>query len=231
MLLLPLCTLAQQGNDTIVHIDSLSNITIRQIDEKLVEKYSGDEFNYTIKTGESQNILVRFLNWIGQGFQRVFGIELSPQVVKLIEKFIYVLLFLFAIYLLIKVFTNESFNSIFTKKAKNLSTVNLSEEHIETIDLYSLLDAALTDQDYRLAIRYQFLITLQQLSKKDLITWNFEKTNSDYLSEIKIKSIQQGFNKVVYLYDYIWYGEQTINDINYKKYSKDFESINKQINI
>ena len=227
--LVTLCSFAQVKNDSIIKIDSSSVLTSRSIEEDLSKKYTGDEFNYTFKTGESQNILARFINWIGQGLYNVFGITLSPQLLQVIEYFIYFLLVILAIYLIVKVLINESFNSIFQKKAKTINDINLTEEHIEGIDINNLLDSALKDKDYRLAIRYQFLLTLQKLSKNDIIEWHFDKTNSDYLTEIKQPQLQNGFKKITYLYDYIWYGEQTIDDIKYSKSILDFESINKLI--
>lgn len=221
---------SQEANDSLIRIDTSSVLTVKQFNEDFSKIYTDEEFNYATKTGESQNILARFLNWIGQGLQRIFGIELSPQILEILEYLIYLLLFILAIYLIVRVLTNESFNRLFTKKAKNLSSVDLRKEHIETIDLNQLLNDALTTEDYRLAIRYQFLITLQKLSQEDVIQWHYEKTNSDYLTEIKESSLQQGFKKVAYLYDYIWYGEQPINVTKYEKVIVDFKSINKLIN-
>ena len=132
---------------------------------------------------------------------------------------------------MVKVLINEKFNSIFNKKAKSFHDINLTEDHIETIDVNNLLCAAIESDDYRLAIRYQFLLTLQKLSKNDIIQWHFDKTNSDYLMEIIQPNIQQGFKKVTYLYDYIWYGEQTIDLNKYEKSVLDFESINKLIKL
>ena len=229
VLLFPLSIFAQENNDSIVRIDTSSVLVERKLNEDISKKYNGQEFNYTTKTGESQNLLARFLNWIGQGLQRIFGIELSPQVLQVLEYLIYILMFLLAIYLLVKVFINESFSSIFTKKSKNFNSVELNEEHIEKIDLNKLLSEALSNKDYRLAIRYQFLLTLQMLSKKDIIEWHFEKTNIDYLTEIKEAKVQLGFKKVAYLYDHIWYGEQLIDLTKYEKFVFDFESVNNLI--
>ena len=80
-----------------------------------------------------------------------------------------------------------------------------------------------------MAIRYQFLLTLQKLSKNDRIEWHFDKTNSDYLTEITEPQLKNKFKKVVYLYDYIWYGEQEIAKDKYEKSISDFETINKLI--
>lgn len=222
-------TFAQGTNDSIVKIDSSSVLTVRNNHEDLSKKYTGDEFNYTFKTGESQNLLARFINWSGQGLNSIFGITISPQLLELIEYFIYFLLIILVIYLVVKLLINENFNSLFQKKASIINDINLTEEHIEGIDINNLLSTAIEQKDYRLAIRYQFLLTLQKLSKGDIIEWHFDKTNSDYFTEIEQPEIKKGFKKIAYLYDYIWYGEQTIDDTKYTKSVLDFESINKQI--
>jgi hypothetical protein len=224
-----LCSFAQGVEDSIVSIDTSSVLTMHQLDDNHAKKYSGEEFNYATKTGESQNLLARFINWIGKGLYSIFGVELSPQLLQAIEYLIYFLLVMLAIYLIVKVLINENFNSIFNKKAKSFHDINLTEEHIETLDVNHLLRVALENTDYRLAIRYQFLITLQKLSKNDIIQWHFDKTNSDYLIEIAQPTIQQGFKKIAYLYDHIWYGEQTIDIFKYEKSVLDFEAINKLI--
>lgn len=224
-----LCSFAQGEQNSIVRIDTLSVLTKRQLDANYSKKYIGEEFNYATKTGESQNLIARFINWAGKGLHRIFGIELSPQLLQALEYFIYFLLVILAIYLIVKVLINENFNSIFNKKAKSFSDINLTEEHIETIDLNNLLRTALESDDYRLAIRYQFLLTLQKLSKNDIIQWHFDKTNSDYQTEISQPTIQKIFKKVAYLYDHIWYGEQAIDLNKYEKSVLDFESINKLI--
>jgi len=216
-------------NDSIIKVDSSSVLTMRSVEDDLSKKYSGDEFNYTFKTGESQNLLARFIKWVGQGLANVFGINLSPKILEIIEYIIYFLLVILVVFLIVRFLINENFNSIFQKKAKTVNDINLTEEHIEGIDINNLLKEALNNKDYRLAIRYQFLLTLQKLSKNDIIEWHFDKTNSDYLTEIKQPQLKQGFKKITYLYDYIWYGEQTIDDKKYKTSVLDFESIDKQI--
>lgn len=213
--------------DSIVKIDTASVLSIRQFNDGFSDSYNGEEFNYTTKTGESQNLLARFINWIGQGLYKVFGIELSPQVLEILEYLIYLLLGILVIYIVVKVLIKENFDSIFQKKAKTINDINFTEEHIEKIDLNKLLKEALDTNNYRLAIRYQFLLTLQKLSKNDKIEWHFDKTNSDYITEITEPQLKNKFKKVVYLYDYIWYGEQEIAIDNYEKSISDFETINK----
>ncbi len=220
---------SQQSNDSIIRIDTTTTVVDRSLGDDLFKRYTGEEFNYETKTGESQNLLARFLNWIGQGLEQIFGVQMAPEALQFLELLIYLLMALLAIYLLVRLFTNESFNSLFSKKAKTISTIELGEEHIEAIDINQLLNAAIDEKNYRLAIRYQFLISLQLLSKKDIIAWHFDKTNADYLNEIRPPALQSGFKKIAYLYDYIWYGEQTIDAVRYNKSLSEFDSLNQQI--
>lgn len=220
---------SQEVKDTIVPIDSISKLYERSIEEDLTKKYTGEDFNYDIKTGESQNLLSRFFKWIGRGLNNIFGINLSPEALKLLEYFVYFLMGGLVIYLLVRVLVNEKFNSIFTKKAKTIFDIDLAEQHIESLDLDTLLNAALEDKNYRLAIRYHFLRTLKRLSQKDIIEWHFDKTNSDYQNEIQQQQLKLGFKEIAYLYDYIWYGEQPIDESKYDTAKARFVAINNLI--
>ncbi|SNY99405.1 hypothetical protein [Flagellimonas pacifica] len=227
--LLCISTLFGQNDSIPVPIDQESILHERSIDEDLSKKYTGEEFNYDVKTGESQNLLARFIKWLLEGIGNAVGIDISPETLLILEYLIYGLMGLLVIFILIRVFVNEKFNAIFTKKAKPLVDINLSEQHIESVDLDSLMDTALKNKDYRLAVRYQFLKILKLLSQKEIIEWHFEKTNSDYEKEIGEVKLQTEFRKASYLYEYIWYGEQYIDEMGYTKTASRFAMLNSLI--
>ncbi len=210
-------------------IDEGSTLTERQINEDLSQKYTGEDFNYDVKTGESANLLARFIRWILNSLGETFGLDISPQTLLILEYTIYALMGALVIYLLIRVFINEKFNAIFSKKAKSIVDIDLSERHIESIDLDALMADALKNKDYRLAVRYQFLKILKLLSQKNIIDWHFEKTNVDYEREIKHSNLQVAFKNASYLYENIWYGEQPIDEARYAKTSSRFTNLNNLI--
>ncbi|MDT0608552.1 DUF4129 domain-containing protein [Croceitalea rosinachiae] len=209
--------------------DEGSELTERKLPNDLNKKYSNEEFNYEIKTGESQNLIARFLRWLSNGLGDIFGINISPEVFKILQYLIYFLMGGLVIYLIVRLLVNEKFNSIFTKKAKSIIDIDLAEQHIESLDLEALLQGALEDKNYRLAIRYHYLRILKRLSQANLIEWHFDKTNSDYQSEIAKPNLKSGFKEVSYLYDYIWYGEQPIDELSYEKAHNSFKSLNNSI--
>lgn len=217
---------SQQEKDSIILPEDKNEALInRSFQENLGDKYVGDDFNYQVNTGESQNFIKRFLNWVFKGLDNVFGFDISPQMILIIEYIIYTLMGILALYLLIKFLVGENLSTILTKKAKAIIDINLSEEHIEYLDLETLLKDAIKDNNYRLAVRYQYLKALKALSQNNIIEWQYEKTNADYQKEITTPKIKAIFKDVSYAYDYIWYGEQPIDQDTYKAAAGKFSAL------
>lgn len=218
---------AQEETDTIaINEDLEGTLVLRSLDENLAQKYQGNEFNYDIKDGESQNLLARFLNWLMNGLKNVFGIDLPPGITQILEYLIYFLMGALAIYLLVRFLTGESASAIFRKKATSFTNINLAEEHIESLDMDVLISDAIHQKNYRLAIRYQYLKVLKTLSRQQIIEWHYEKTNQDYEKEINVPETKLHFKEVSYLYDHIWYGEQEIDEHKYRVAQLKFAHLN-----
>lgn len=230
ILLLSFAMYSQQDTDTLqLKEDTDQAIDLRTFDEQLSQKYQGEEFNYDVRDGEAQNLIERFLQWFFQTLSENFGIDISPEAMKILEYIIYILMGGLVIYLLLRFLVGEHVSSIFKKGPSDIIDINLSEEHIEHLDLNALLSNAIKEKDFRLAIRYQFLRTLKMLSQKSIIDWHYEKTNSDYLREINSPAIKTMFKEVSYLYDYIWYGEQPIDEKIYGLAENRFQLLANQI--
>lgn len=195
----------------VIQIDS-SQIEIREFDENLNEKYNTSEFNYDIKDGESQNLLARFLSWFFNWLRQAFGIDIPPGAGEIIEIIIYGLLGVLAIYLLVRFLLGERAATFFTRGDKHIASLGVTEEKIQQIDFDSLIKDALAQNNYRDAIRFLYLKALKNLSQSNIIDWHFEKTNTDYYNEIKDENIKKAYSKVSYLYDYVWYGEFTVDE-------------------
>ena len=103
------------------------------------------------------------------------------------------------------------------------------EEIIKTKDIQKLVQKALENQDYRLAVRYSYLLILKRLSNANFIEYEFEKTNSDYIAEITSENIKTQFQKVTTLYDYIWYGSFSVTQADYQIAQKSFNRLETQI--
>lgn len=102
------------------------------------------------------------------------------------------------------------------------------EEIIKTKNIQELIDRALLNKDYRLAVRYYFLFVLKRLSETELISYGPDKTNTDYSKEIK-QEYAPLFKKVSRLYEYIWYGNFNVSESDFLKAKALFVSLNSKI--
>jgi len=222
----PICA----QNDSIPVLIDESKISTIDFSDNLSEKYSGQEFYYETNEAETQNYLARFLNWLFNLLRDAFGIEISPALTQIIEVIIYIVLIGIAIYVIVRLLAGKEAVSFFRKKNTLVAPLQINEEHIENINLEDLIRGALQEKNYRLAIRYMYLKALQDLSIKKYIDYHFEKTNTDYYREISDVGIKQNFNRVSYLYDYIWYGKFELDEHGFTNAKKSFDQLNNNIN-
>jgi hypothetical protein len=217
----------QQDSVTVVLDDR--QIIEKNFSEDLSQKYSGEDFNYNENDGEAQNILGRSISWFFQQLEKIFGVDISPQVLDVVEFLVYLLLTIFIGYFIIKLLLGTKASSFFTRKTATVNPLTIDEEHIENINLDTYINDALAQKNYRLAIRYMYLKALKELSSNNIISWHFEKTNSDYYNEMVDPLLKDNFKKVSYLYDYVWYGEFDLDEIGFINAQKDFERLTKKI--
>lgn len=221
MLLVPLQTgFAQDA----VKRDS-SNIEVTYFKENIKERYEGDSFNYSLNdTGGVnliQKVLRSFFGWLGD----VFGFDIDVNY-QLLEYIVYGLLGLGALYLLIKFLLESPMSSVFKTEGKDIDDFQYVEENIKEVNFDKLINKAIKEQNYRLATRYLYLKSLKTLTKKNIIEWHYDKTNSEYLNEIKDDNTKSIFKRVSYIYDYVWYGEFPIDEHSFEKHQADFAKIN-----
>ena len=212
------------SQDVVVKRDS-SDLDVTYFKENFKENYSDSDFNYSINdTGGinlMQRVLRKFFNWLGD----VFGFDIDFIDYETLEYIVYGLLGVIVLYLLIKFLLENPVSSVFKTENKDIEGFSYVEENIEQIDFENLISKALKEKNYRLATRYLYLKSLKSLANKQIIEWHYEKTNSDYLNEIKDSQLKTLFKRVSYIYDYVWYGEFPIDEESFNKNKADFNQL------
>lgn len=94
-------------------------------------------------------------------------------------------------------------------------TENL-EQCLHDSDLNALLQRALAAEDYRQATRIHFLMVIKYLSEKGALQWSQEKTNRQYVREMRDRPQAKDFQRAVSLYEYVWYGNSPISRERYE---------------
>lgn len=196
--------------------------------EELSKIYDSAEFEYQRVQGSDSNIFRRFLSWVLEGLRDLFGFEISPLTAKIIEYTFYALIIGVVLYFSIRFLGTEKPSSLLGKsRSSDGPSVSLEDTHITDIDFNTLIKDSIAAADYRSAIRYQYLLALKMLSERGIIEWDFQKTNSEYYREIQDQEKKTYFKRVSNWYDYVWYGEFSIDQSNYEKALEDFNLLKK----
>ncbi len=185
------------------------------------DKYNNNDFKYETTIDSKQSTgWDRFWNAVGDFLERLFdfgGGENPLSGFEIFMKIISFIIIAFVIYLIVRVIITKEGKWIFGKKKKKITVAEMVEENIHTIDFKDIIKNTKADKEYRLTIRYYYLWLLKSLSDKEIIEWDIEKTNSDYLYEIQSPSLKENFKYLSYIYDYSWYGEFEINEKDFSK--------------
>ncbi len=206
---------------------------INSFDQEKLEEYRNQEdFNYT-EYEEVDNWWTRFKKWLGQLFKRFFqwlsGGEITGFWATILRILPYVVvigvLFLLG-WLFLKVNPKEM---LFEKQDPPQIELTEDEDIIQNQDIQQLINQALQNNNYRLAIRYYYLFVLKKLSDLEFIQWESQKTNTDYIKELKDTELTHQFKRITRLYDYIWYGSFEVNEKSYQQAEKEFLTISNQI--
>lgn len=117
------------------------------------------------------------------------------------------------------------------KKKAAVGGVNLKdiEENIHESDLEAFIGKALAEQKYALAVRLYYLLLLKELSAAGLIRWKRDKTNRQYLNELRKTPLAPDFLKATRIFELAWYSKYEIDEEHFKRIEPEFKSIVEQV--
>ncbi|HMK04115.1 MAG TPA: DUF4129 domain-containing protein [Ferruginibacter sp.] len=182
---------------------------VKHMDSLLKEKQAKEKKK--IKRYEGPGLLDRFLS---SGFVQVI---------------LWALAIFFVLFIIYKLFLAEG---VFKRESKSLKQVTPQvEEEVITndSDFDALINQAIRNKNYRQAVRYQYLKTLRKLADRDLIELSPDKTNYQYVREIKKPALQNEFASLTLNYEYVWYGEFAIEQNVYGKIEGYFSGFNQKL--
>lgn len=102
-------------------------------------------------------------------------------------------------------------------------------EDIENLEIESLMDQALKAKNYRMAIRLVYLDLLKALHSSNIIIWKKDKTNFDYLTEIRSEAFAPVVSDITLSYEKVWYGERDASEAAYNAIQQQYHQVSSQI--
>ena len=199
------------------------DVNLRTIPENILSKYKKDpDFIYDGEIKDAEDWITKIKNWINNQLASLR----SSEAYYTILDFVYYGLMIIAVLLIIRgLIKADRRGLIFGKLSREEIKFAENKEEISKLNFDDLISAAIENKNYKLAVRYLFLKSLQLLSEKDLIKINDNKTNHQYLSEIKNDKISRVFRKTTSVFEWIWYGDFPVDEKLMKSSQNEFNEL------
>ena len=105
------------------------------------------------------------------------------------------------------------------------------EENIHEHDFRHYIQQAIEEKNYALAIRLYYLAILKELSIKKNIKWKREKTNREYLREMRSNTSYDSFRQVTQVFERVWYGNGQLAENDFQQLKPNFEQLVEKIQL
>ncbi len=213
-----------------------STQVVKEFKPKFETKYRSDEdFNYN-QVNETYNYWQQLKKRLIAFLKKLFGYAPDapdPEFITIVLKVISALAVIVVLVILIRIYIRSKNRSLFGKKNDKLTiNINDSEQLIQLADFSTLIAEYEKNQAYRTCVRLYFLWVLKSLKDKNAIQWLPDKTNSAYANGLQSSNLKQSFEYLAYIYEYVWYGEFELAQVDYSKAKEAFEHfIQKGVNV
>ncbi|MDR1155176.1 MAG: DUF4129 domain-containing protein [Bacteroidales bacterium] len=205
-----------------------SHLDVRVPAETALGKFRNDpDFNYTRDVAYGKTLWETVKYYIAKFFRRLHDIDGSDKWLRWLWIALLAGVVMFGLFKMLGVEVSRIFFS------KPPVAVDLSDTVIdETSDrkkMGIMLEKALDEKQYRLAVRLTYLIVLKRLADAGQIHWQADKTNRSYFDELSDETLRQPFANLTRLYEYVWYGDFDIHAEHYRDIEADFNELNRRL--
>ncbi len=201
-------------------------ITARSFNKNALASLKNQKaFRYDSLTEPAVSFWDRFWNWFWFKVDQLLSTKGGKTT-------LWTLLYLFAgsmlVFFLFKI-TGMNKALLFGRGAGKGLAYTTSSEDINTIAFDDAVANAVSMGNYRLAVRLLYLQVLKNLSDRNIIQWQINKTNTDYVHEVEGKLWSPSFKKLTQNFEYTWYGETYIDSDTYQNIHGQFTQFNNQL--
>lgn len=215
-------------------IDQTENLQPVKFDQEFLEQVrNSKDYDYSLEL-DGMSWWQSFKSWMSNVWnsfldrllKNLFPDNIPPYVVEIIKITFIIGAIALMVWLYIRLNPGKAW-----VKAKRRSEVLFSEDDriIRTEDIPKLIAEAEENKQYRLAIRYYYLLILKQLKDAKWIDYKIDKTNKQYKDELRKTQYETQFNRITNLYDFIWYGDFNLKENEYVDAKLSFEHIRQNL--
>jgi hypothetical protein len=203
-----------------------SNISARSFNAATIERFKVDkDFQYNKYKEPVKSIWERFWDWVWFKINQIMSTKSG-------RRSVYTILIILSVaalaFFLFKVLGMDA-GKLFGRKSGAALDYDVTSDNIHDIDFDGAIREAISAGSFRLAVRLLYLQSLKKLSDKELIQWQIDKTNHDYLQEVLSKPWHNVFKQLTDKFEFIWYGEMNIGKEDFEKLQVQFQQFNYQL--
>ena len=218
---LPIQAIAQQ--QAVDFPADSAEISIRTIDAETFQSLTSDrEFEYNEVPEDPDSLWSRIRAWVFDLLQKLF----ENQWASIFIRIAFIAIFAVVLISVINQFLGGNLTSSFSgKNPERQFSLNVTEHDLAQKDYDTWLQSALSENNYKDAVRILYLKTLQELNKLELISWKADKTNSDYMQELTGHPAKSTFGRLTYMYEYVEYGDFEIGEHGFLKFQEIYQNL------
>ena len=206
-----------------INYDS-SEVVVRSVDSLKIKSYLHDkEFKYFEDPESTMTLWEKLMDWIKKQIAKLLSLESAGTVW---DVFTYVLIAFAVIAIIFGIYKSEIKGLFFSNKNADGLKVSESIEDIHSINYESMIEEAIANRNYRFALRLNYLRSLKILSDKEIINWKIDKTNHEFIGEIKHSNLKSTFSNITSEFESIWYGGFEINQSHFLDIQLQYKDFN-----
>ncbi len=208
LLLLLFSAKAFAQDSSFVVIEKENAVELKKFDEKRWEKLTKNlDYNEEIKKKKKSSDL------------SLPDFNVNQDVVKIV---VVSMVILALVFLLWKIFGNTKFLNNRKIKSGEFSFLDEAEENLEGSDLDRFLKDALDKKQFKVAVRIYYLMSIKELMRQNFIVWKKNKTNFEYITEMRERKEFEHFCSLTRAFEIVWYGDVEISESEYAVLSPSF---------
>ena len=189
------------------------------INKEEVDKIKKENLDYwyvdkTLKVDESENNISTDLSGINQLGEILMWLIIVVIVIAIVIYYS-------------KNISKKSIPVVHQNKSKNTEPI-ISE--LKETDLLQNIKNAKEIHDFRMAIKWTYILLIKNLDDKGHISYNEFKTNADYCNELsKNKYLKENFLQLLKIYEAVWFGQKTIIISDFENFENHIQSTIKSL--
>ncbi|HRH39395.1 MAG TPA: DUF4129 domain-containing protein, partial [Flavobacteriales bacterium] len=218
LLVLLIGGLRSPAQDTIALAPS-NEVVLRSFDAQRIARYKVDpDLQYDKDIVQVPSWWERFKAWLAEWFAGLFG----EAVAGFFSSYLFLIICGAIIVVAIVIMSRGSLRRVFHGAPRSQAEVITADEDIREMDLASLIAEAERDGDLRRAVRLHYLLVLRQLVDRGVLKWSPERTDRDYMAQIKDEALRSRFAHVALVFQWVWYGHAEVDAERYASIKRPF---------